>query len=75
MTPEKLAAKVRPKIEGMIPDLCDGLNSDDDRRDALQDYAGDFIYDRYGVGVPVIIIRKAAVLIAEYYFGKEEETC
>ena len=72
MTPEKIADLVRPKIEGMIPDLCDGLDSDDDRRDSLQDYAGDFIYDRYGDGVPNVIAVKAAVLIAEYYFGKEE---
>lgn len=72
MTPEKVVDLVRPKIEGMIPDLCDGLDNDDDKRDALEDYAGDYIFDRYGQGVPSVITRKAARQIAEYYFGKEE---
>lgn len=72
MTPEQVADLVRPKIEGMIPDLCDGLDNDTERRDALQDYAGDYIYDRYADGVPLVIVGKAAKLIAEHYFGKEE---
>lgn len=72
MTPDKVADLVRPKIEGMIPDLCDGLETNTERRDALYDYAADYIYDRYADGVPQVIIGKAAKLIAEHYFGKEE---
>lgn len=73
MTPEQVRDLVRPKIEGMIPDLCDGLETNPERRDALQDFAGDWIYDRYADGVHWSIAKKAAKLIAEHYFGKEED--
>jgi len=70
MTPEKLADLVRSRVEGFIPDLFEGLETDEDRRDALQDFVGDWLYDRYRDGVPTIIRQKTAKLLAVEYFGE-----
>lgn len=73
MTPAQVADLCRPKIEGMIPDLADGMDEDEDGlRDSIYDYACDFIADRYGESVPSVIARKAAQLIAVHYCGEEE---
>lgn len=69
MTPDKLANLVRGKVEGFIPDLCDGLETDKERHDALQDFVGDWLYDRYRDGVPAIIRKKTAEKLATEYFG------
>ncbi len=74
MTPQQIADLVRPKIEGIIPDLADGMEDEEQEglRDSIYDYACDYIHDRYGDGVPHIIKTKAAQLIAVHYCGEEE---
>lgn len=70
---QRLVNLYRPKIEGMVPDLADGLDdSEDALRDSIYDYAVDYIYDRHADGATLDQIRAAARKIAEYFCGEEE---
>jgi hypothetical protein len=67
-----LAEKYVTEIEGFLPDLGENLGDDvDGFRDAIYDFACDYIYDRNS-GVNLGLIREAATEIAEHYCGKEE---
>jgi len=70
---QELVDLYRPKIEGMVPDLADGLDEREDAlRDSIYDYASDYIYDRHADGATLETIRAAAKQIAEYFCGEEE---
>ena len=67
-----LADKYVTEIEGFIPDLNEDLDDDvAGLRDAVYDFACDYIYDRER-GVGVELVREAALDIAHHYCGKEE---
>lgn len=72
----ELAEEYVKEVEGFIPDMCEGLTNDNDRRDAVQDFAGDYMFDTL-LGKSIATeddIREAAIQIAEHYFGKENST-
>lgn len=68
-----LAEKYVTEIEGFIPDLNTDLGDDNDGlRDAIYDFACDYIYDRNS-DTNLELIREAAMDISVHYCGKEED--
>lgn len=70
-----LAQKYLTTIEGFIPDLNDCLEDNNDvngLRDAVYDFACDYIYDRERDNT-VESIREAATQIAAHYCGEKED--
>lgn len=70
---QRLVKLYLSKIEGMVPDLADGLDDDENAlRDSIYDYAVDYIYDRHADGATLDTIRAAARKIAAHFCGEEE---